>query len=393
MTASRNDDRCTATSLAVACVLVFAVISVLAWFSWGVAGPTAAFPACRPVAVVAAQTFLTNVAAGLVVTVTASLLPSRRWSPGQRITAVGLIAGVAAWLRLLALAAIYRSQPSEAFVTSELLWGLVGTAAPVLLVSRYVEHRSAASAAERSRREQAAWASRAVERLEEGELRVRRQVAHRLHGVLQQRLVIAGAQLDAIAAELAGDGQQRSVDLLHEVTGTLDAVREEVRQVSRTIFPSGADINLYQALMILFDRLPATVSPTLDFDQLAEALFHDPVRASLEVGERVLLYSVVEEALTNSLRHGRARSIAVRIAARSAGAGRLAVTVTIDDDGLGLAEPQPALHGLARLQERVVLHDGELTLDARPQGGTRLTAQITVADPRRDGDGAAGRAT
>ena len=90
------------------------------------------------------------------------------------------------------------------------------------------------------------------------------------------------------------------------------------------------------------------------------------------------IYRLVQEGLTNAARHGRAKHVRIVIAT---GPGNLSVTV--DDDGVGLAGDANGNAGFANnglglkgMRERLASLDGKLSLSARPGGGTRLTAKI-----------------
>jgi signal transduction histidine kinase len=83
-------------------------------------------------------------------------------------------------------------------------------------------------------------------------------------------------------------------------------------------------------------------------------------------------YRIVQEALTNTLRHaGAARA---EVVVRYAGAG---VEVEVTDDGRGpAANGVAAGHGLAGMRERVGMFGGELEVGAREGGGFRVRAML-----------------
>ena len=85
-------------------------------------------------------------------------------------------------------------------------------------------------------------------------------------------------------------------------------------------------------------------------------------------------YRVVQEALTNVLRHaGPARAVVdVRYTDSS-------VTVEVSDDGRGAAGPATAGgHGLAGMRERVTVHGGTLDAGPDPAGGFRVVARFLL---------------
>lgn len=86
-------------------------------------------------------------------------------------------------------------------------------------------------------------------------------------------------------------------------------------------------------------------------------------------------YRLVQEALTNALRHARAGHVVVRVE-RSGHA----LAVRVDDDGVGgRAEPRPGGHGLVAMRERVQLVGGSLDVGPRPDGGWSVAADLPLS--------------
>ena len=153
----------------------------------------------------------------------------------------------------------------------------------------------------------------AVKALEQEEIRVRRAVAEGLHGTLQSKLVLVDARL-ALPA-LAGAARRRST---HEsrasvewIRAELDEAREiDVREMSRLLYPDRLELGLVPALRALLGRIPASIATQLVVSDAVRAL-DDPESGSLTVSERLLAVRVVEEGITNSLKHGPAASVRV----------------------------------------------------------------------------------
>jgi len=97
----------------------------------------------------------------------------------------------------------------------------------------------------------------------------------------------------------------------------------------------------------------------------------------LPPGLDLAVYRVVQEGLTNVLRHARGAPTVVRIS------GRLEqLVITVSDDGSGTsggggAEPG---RGLLGLRERVALYGGAVDAGPRPGGGWRLRATIPLPE-------------
>jgi signal transduction histidine kinase len=99
--------------------------------------------------------------------------------------------------------------------------------------------------------------------------------------------------------------------------------------------------------------------------------------ADLPPGVDVSAYRIVQEALTNALKHaGDARA---RVTIRHA-PGELELEVL--DDGAGHANGDAPGHGLAGMRERVAVYGGKLEAGRRPEGGFALRARLPLGGPR-----------
>jgi two-component system NarL family sensor kinase len=87
------------------------------------------------------------------------------------------------------------------------------------------------------------------------------------------------------------------------------------------------------------------------------------------------LYRIVQESLTNIVKHSRARNISI-VLVRKPGA----VAAVIEDDGEGFdpGSVRDGGYGLAGMRERVGLLDGRLQIESSG-GGTTLVAEVPLA--------------
>jgi len=97
------------------------------------------------------------------------------------------------------------------------------------------------------------------------------------------------------------------------------------------------------------------------------------IKGQLEEGERIEVYRIIQHALENARRHGKAKKVWVRIRKN----GLLRVEVV--DDGKGLSEPVEEGQGLGILRARLRLLGGRLELLPAPEGGARLVAEWPVS--------------
>ena len=106
-------------------------------------------------------------------------------------------------------------------------------------------------------------------------------------------------------------------------------------------------------------------------------------RAALPAAVDVSVYRIVQEALTNVLKHaGQARAdVAI---------GCVEDTVTIDITDNGIGEPgiqaMAGGHGLAGMRERAAIFGGELTAGPRPGGGFAVRARLPLGDGQSAGE-------
>jgi signal transduction histidine kinase len=113
--------------------------------------------------------------------------------------------------------------------------------------------------------------------------------------------------------------------------------------------------------------------------QLSEASFPIDVRVegearALPASVELSAYRVVQEALTNTVKHAQASSAEVRVRYRPE-----EVEVEIVDDGLASAVPKKRVgHGLIGMRERVALHGGRLTAGPRTGGGYAVRATFPL---------------
>ncbi|WP_066585462.1 sensor histidine kinase [Cellulomonas timonensis] len=216
----------------------------------------------------------------------------------------------------------------------------------------------------------------ALAALQNEEVRVRREVAEGLHGSLQQRLVLIVARLDIIQGHLAaGATSAADVEALQDIRAQIEQIREgDVRETSRLLYPDGLEVGMVPALRSLLGRIPASIGTRLQVSPEVR-LLDDPASPALTQTERLLVVRVVEEALTNALRHGGAGTLQVRVDLEG-----MALAVEVVDDGAGFdaVDAGPA-SGTARLRDRLALVGGELTLTSTRGRGATLRARVPVA--------------
>ena len=250
-------------------------------------------------------------------------------------------------------------------VFTPLLFG-VGWLAGFALRERAEEAEAAEARAAQAEREREAAARIAV--AEE-----RARIARELHDIVAHAVSVMVLQVGAVRhklpAELAADK-----DALGDVERAGRSALGEMRRLLGAMRDEHGDVAL-------------APQPGLDgLDALAESVGQAGLPVELHVkGEAFPLpravelsaYRIVQEGLTNSLKHARAGRANVTI---RYGAEELEVEVA--DDGHGPAKSDGHGHGLVGVRERVKIYGGEMSAGPGTDGGFVLNARLPVGGGR-----------
>jgi signal transduction histidine kinase len=220
-------------------------------------------------------------------------------------------------------------------------------------------------------KEQAARAERGRE--EEARLAVadeRARIARELHDVVGHSVSVMTVQASAVRRLLEADQEkEREALLVVERTGR-EALAEMRRMVGVLRRPEEAPALAPQPSLEQLDRL---------VEQAREAGLPVELRVEgapvqLPAGVDLTAYRLVQEGLTNALKHARAEHAEVLVRYRDGH-----VELTVSDDGAGGGDGDKGGHGLVGMRERVSVYGGELEAGPRPEGGYRLRATLPIA--------------
>jgi signal transduction histidine kinase len=206
----------------------------------------------------------------------------------------------------------------------------------------------------------------ALRRVVGGQELERRRLARELHDETGQALT--SILLGLRAVEEAGD-VDKSRAAVSDLRKLVVATLQDVRRLAVQLRPKALDdFGLVPAL----ERLVQTFSETSGIDVDLEAQLGEE-RLPSEV--ETTLYRIVQEALTNVVKHAEATKVSILLVRRNGTA-----TAVIEDDGRGFdpAEAAPDTLGLEGMRERAELHDGRLTIEATPGAGTTLVAEVPL---------------
>jgi signal transduction histidine kinase len=198
----------------------------------------------------------------------------------------------------------------------------------------------------------------------------RRHLARELHDEIGQ--LLTGLRFTLDLPEPAAPALARR---LEEARILVEELLDRVRALSLDLRPSILDdLGLLPALLGHIERYTSQTKVQVHLEHHGLDRRFDP---ETETG----VYRIVQEALTNVARHSGVDEVTVRL-----WANREVLGVQVEDHGRGF-DPDPVLAGggsagLAGLRERAALLTGHLTVETRPGGGVRLTAEVPVNGPR-----------
>jgi signal transduction histidine kinase len=210
------------------------------------------------------------------------------------------------------------------------------------------------------------------ERVAVGEERAR--IARELHDVVAHSVGAMVAQAQGARHVLDRD-PERARDALEAIEGTGRTALDEMRRSLGVLRRSDADAPLApQPGMSDLDALVEQARKS----GLTVELVTEGEPAPLPSGADLSAYRIVQEALTNTLKHAGAAH--ARVAVRYGGRE---LEVEIADDGAGGRAPNGLPsgggHGLVGMRERIALYGGELHAGHRPEGGFVVRASLPLA--------------
>ena len=180
------------------------------------------------------------------------------------------------------------------------------------------------------------------------QMRERNRLAREIHDTLGHTLtgIIMGTDAGLALFDVAPEESKKRMQIVAQ------SARDGLTDVRRSIKALRPDtlerFTLEQALLGLVENFRLTTSAQIDYSQEAEEL-------KLDTDEEDALYRVVQEGLTNAVRHGKADRIKIRITRTGD-----VVTVSVRDNGTGCGKLEEGF-GLRHMRERLEMLGGTLT--------------------------------
>jgi len=194
----------------------------------------------------------------------------------------------------------------------------------------------------------------------------RRRLARELHDIVSHNLSVVVLQAGGALAQ----GDRASAGTLEKIERSSREALVEMRRLLGVLREHGDETALapqpgIAQLEVLAETMRAAGLPV----DLTIGCGDTAVPPALDLS----VYRIVQEALTNTLKHGGAARAHVTI---RRDADVLTVDVVDDGNGANGADPDGTGHGLVGMRERVALFGGELVAGPRPEGGFAVHARL-----------------
>jgi two-component system, NarL family, sensor histidine kinase UhpB len=217
-------------------------------------------------------------------------------------------------------------------------------------------------------------AEQALRRLNVGLEEEARRIAHALHDQAGQLLASAHLAIAEVARELPPDAREA----LRRISTPLDQLAEQLRHLSHELRPILLDdFGLEAALDLLGQGISqrGALAVTIDCS----------LGSRLPSAMEILLYRILQEALTNASKHAQARQITVTIQR-----DERTLKCAVVDDGIGFDLPATiagkgkSCLGLIGIRERLAALGGSLSIVTGPSIGTTLNMSVPLTASRED---------
>jgi two-component system, NarL family, sensor kinase len=196
----------------------------------------------------------------------------------------------------------------------------------------------------------------------------RRRLHRDLHDGLGPTLAAMTLQLDVLRRQITTDPSEADA-LVRQLKDELQSAIHEIRRLVDALRPPALDeLGLVAALRQHAIAVGAEGGAATGLTVTVEARDLPPLDAATEVAA----YRIAMEAMTNVVRHARARQCTIRLASNGA------LEVEVIDDGDGIPdEPRPGV-GLTSMRERALELGGHCSISLTPGGGTTVRARLPL---------------
>ncbi|MGW4948170.1 sensor histidine kinase [Actinoplanes sp. NPDC004185] len=284
-----------------------------------------------------------------------------------------VLGGLGGWLFASLLLPLQNNSRAgwSTFSLEELARGsglLLGYGAVVWAVALSVRYSGQLNLNTSERRQSAERERRHVAQIAVAEERAR--IARELHDIVAHSLSVIILQANGAAYAFDHD-QQRAREALRTIGTTGSDALEEIRQLVELLRSAGDAPP--DRTPVALDQLEAVVQRARDSGLTAELTVHG-TPPEVPGGVALAVYRIVQESLTNTLKHaGPAPAATVTVSYRPG-----VIDIEVTDSGSDPEAASSGGHGLVGMRERVALYGGTFAAGPAPDGGWRVHAAIPL---------------
>ncbi|MBI5269983.1 MAG: PAS domain-containing protein [Burkholderiales bacterium] len=196
----------------------------------------------------------------------------------------------------------------------------------------------------------------------------RKHIARELHDELGQHLSALRMELSLMRMRW-GPMDAEIADKARAMQGSVDQVIRVVRNLVASLRPAVLDMGIGSALEWLVAEVAASGQVRCQLELQEESVV-------LDANQTNLVFRLVQESLTNVVRHARAREVRVSLARHGEG-----YLLMVRDDGVGFDPTwrSPTSFGLLGMHERAEMLGGVLEIRSSPGEGTRIAVSFPAA--------------
>jgi signal transduction histidine kinase len=201
----------------------------------------------------------------------------------------------------------------------------------------------------------------------------RKHIARELHDDLGQYLTALRLLASATDIEYGVDSDALA-NRMKQMLELIDSTKVSVRNLSQQLRPAVLDMGIYPAL----DWLAREFESRSGIE--CELLIDDP-EINMADSSATVVFRIVQESLTNVLRHSLARTVVVLLKPQDD-----CFLLEVRDDGVGFEPDEKRIgsFGLVGMRERLLAIGGRLEVISAIEEGTRIVAYIPVHEVRNE---------
>lgn len=199
----------------------------------------------------------------------------------------------------------------------------------------------------------------------------RRRISREIHDELGQTLTALKMEI-TLARNSCGDAAPEVARRIADMTRLIDSSIDAVRAIAADLRPGVLDLGFAAAAEWQVQEFARRTGIPCEADLDDADIVLDDTRATA-------LFRILQESLTNVVRHARATRVRVTLRRDDRN-----VYLSVEDNGVGVTPARGAARtfGLLGMRERATILNGELHVEAPPGGGTRIRVSIPLNGKR-----------